>query len=61
VCLRDIEVPEKVYEQLNEIADEYESIDQNTEYEDALDWLSDNIKEQDALDWEYEIEELEVK
>jgi hypothetical protein len=59
VGLGDLEVSEKVFEQLNEIADNGVSIDgTGMEYPEAIEWLRDNIKEGDCCDLEYEIEEL---
>jgi hypothetical protein len=59
VGLGDLEVSEKVFEQLNEIADNGVSIDgTGMDYPEANEWLKDNIKERDCCDLEYEIEEL---
>lgn len=58
VGLLDVEVPEKVAEQLEQMADYgfdvYDS--EISKFPDAFDWLSDNIKERDAMDWAYEVE-----
>lgn len=59
VGLGGLEVSDKVFEQLNEIADNSGEVDgTGFEYPDAIEWLQNNIKEGDCCDLEYEIEEL---
>ena len=58
VGLGGVEVPDKVFEQLDKMA-KYEitiGLDNTDEYEEAFGWLIDNIREDDAMDWEYEVE-----
>lgn len=58
VGLSDVEVPEKVAQQLEQMADYGFSICdcEMSKYPDAFNWLSENISEEDALYWEYEVE-----
>lgn len=59
VGLGNVKVPNKVFEQLNEIADSGREVDgTGMEYPEALEWLRNNIKERDCCDLEYEIEEM---
>lgn len=58
VGLGGVEVPDKVFEQLDKMA-KYEitiGLGNTDEYEEAFGWLIDNIREDDAMDWEYEVE-----
>lgn len=58
VGLGNVEVPNKVYKQLEKMADYGLSIedDYSEEYEEAFNWLSMNIKERDCYNWSYEVE-----
>ena len=58
VGLGDVEVPEKVFEQLDKMAQYGITIGlgNSEEYEEVFGWLRDNIREDDAMDWEYEVE-----
>ena len=59
VGLGDIKVPNKVFKQLNEIAEKGREIDgMGMDYPEASEWLRDNIRERDCCDLNYEIEEL---
>ena len=60
VGLGDVEMPQEVYDQINEAAENGDeiSISGMSEYPEALQWLSDNIRERDCMDWEAEIEEM---
>ncbi len=59
VGLGDVKVSDKVFEQLNEIAENGSEIDgMDMEYPEASEWLRDNIKEADCCDIEYDITEL---
>jgi len=59
VGLGGLEVSDKVFDQLNEIADNGTEVDgTGMEYPEAIEWLHDNIKEGDCCDLECEIEEL---
>ena len=57
VELGGVEVPDKVFEQLNKMADYGFSvgIGDSDEYEKAFEWLMNNIREDDAMDWKYEV------
>jgi len=60
VGLGDVEMPQKVYDQIVEAAENGDDIDPSgsRKYADAADWLSDNIRERDCMDCEAEIEEV---
>ena len=59
VGLGNIEVSDKVFKQLNEIAEKGLEIDgMGMDYTEASEWLRDNIRERDCCDLNYEIEEL---
>lgn len=60
VGLGDVEMPQKVYDQIVEAAENGDDIDPSDprKYADAADWLSENIRERDCMDWEAEIEEV---
>lgn len=58
VGLGGVEVPDKVFEQLDKMA-KYGitvGLGNSDEYEEVFGWLIDNIREDDAMDWEYEVE-----
>jgi hypothetical protein len=58
VGLCDVEVPDNILAELEEL-ENFIHIDINdVEYEDSLEWLNSNIKEKDAIDWSYEIEDI---
>ena len=50
VGLSDVEVPDKVYDELAKAYDELEN---------ANEWLLDNIRQEDAMDWEFEIDDFQ--
>ena len=58
VGLGEVEVPDKVFEQLKKMFDIDISIGVShpQEYEDAFEWLTNNISEDDAMVWSYEVE-----
>lgn len=59
VGLGDVEMPENVYQQIEEAYENGDEIDSSCmEYQDAADWLINNIREKDCMDWSAEIEEL---
>ena len=60
VGLGDVEMPQEVYDQINEAAENGDeiSISGMSEYPEALQWLSDNIREGDCMDWVAEIEDI---
>jgi hypothetical protein len=60
VGLGDVEIPQEVYDQINEAAENGDeiSISGMSEYPEALQWLSDNIRESDCMDWVAEIEDV---
>lgn len=60
VGLCEVEMPEKVHQQLLEASENGDEIEMGgiSKYPDAYEWLSDNIREHDCMDWEAEIEEV---
>jgi hypothetical protein len=60
VGLGDVEMPQGVYDKINEAADNGDkiSISGMSEYPEALEWLSSNICEGDCMDWVAEIEDI---
>jgi hypothetical protein len=60
VGIGNIQVPENVYNELNQIAESGigEVDGMGTECTDAVEWLRDNIQERDCCDINYAIEEL---
>ena len=60
VGLGEVEMPEKVHQQLLEASENGDEIEMCgiSKYPDAYEWLSDNIRERDCMDWEAEIEEM---
>lgn len=61
VGLGDVEMPDEVYEQLTEAAEDGDTIESGgIKYTEAAEWLSNNIRERDCMDWEAEIEEAEL-
>jgi hypothetical protein len=60
VGLGDVEVPNKVYEQLYEIYANDTEVDimGMSQYPEASEWLRNNIKVEDCCDLEYSISEL---
>lgn len=58
VGLSDVEVPEEVAKQLEQMADHGFSIcdGEINKFPEAFEWCSENISEDDALYWEYEVE-----
>lgn len=60
VRLGDVEMPQKVYDQLIEATDNGDVIDPigMPKYPEAAEWLSDNIRERDCMDWECEIQDI---
>lgn len=58
VGFSDVEVPDKVYNDLIKQFDE-NAFGEVPEDSIAFEWISDNIRENDAMEWEYEIEDLE--
>lgn len=59
VGLGDVEVSDKVFEQLSEISERGIEIDgTGMDYPEANEWLKYNIKERDCCDLGYEISEL---
>lgn len=62
VRLENVEVSDKVYDELSQCYDEGREVFPNgiTDEESfAFEWLSDNIREDDAMEWRYDIEEFE--
>lgn len=58
VSLGDIEIPDKVLDEIHKSMGEFAKIELNgADYKQAEHWLLDNIKEQDCLDWSADIEE----
>lgn len=58
VGLSDVEVPEEVAKQLEQMADYGFAVEdcESGKYPEAFDWLAYNIRERDAMDWAYEVE-----
>ena len=60
VGLGDVEMPQEVYDQINEAMDNGDEIDPTgmPKYPKAAEWLSDNIREGDCMDWSAEVEDI---
>jgi hypothetical protein len=62
VRLSDLEMPQEVFDEINEAIDRGRDIDTmsgiDNDYENASDWLTDNIKEQDCMECKFEIIEI---
>lgn len=62
VRLGDLEMPQEVFDEINEAIDRGRDIDTmssiNNDYENASDWLTDNIKESDCIECKFEIIEI---
>ena len=60
VGLHDVEVSEKVYDDLNALADKgrvnCDLMNLDEQVCTGFEWLSDHIHESDACDWNYEID-----
>ena len=60
VGLSDVEVPDKVYDELAKAYDEGGYVPEgDDELENANEWLLDNIRQEDAMDWEFEIDDYQ--
>lgn len=60
VGLSDVEVPDKVYDELAKAYDEGGHVPEwDDELENANEWLIDNIRQEDAMDWEFEIDDFQ--
>lgn len=57
VGLGNVEVPDNVFEQL-ENNQEIDNINDDNQ-SDAMEWLGQHIKEEDAMDWSYDIDDIE--
>jgi hypothetical protein len=63
VRLGDLEMPQEVFDEINEAIDRGRDIDtmsgnQDDDYINASEWLTDNIKEKDCMEWKVEIIEI---
>lgn len=60
VSLTDVEIPQKVYDQLDEASNNGKGISTSSEpeYPEAAQWLSDNIREGDCMQWSAIIEDM---
>jgi hypothetical protein len=59
VGLVDVEMPEKVYDQIVDASENCDEINPSgTEYLDAAEWLSSNVREADCMDWSIEIDDI---
>jgi hypothetical protein len=63
VRLGDLEMPQEVFDEINEAIDRGRDIDtmsgnQDDDYQNASEWLTDNIKEKDCMEWKVEIIEI---
>lgn len=60
VDLYDVEVSEKVYDDLNALADKgrvnCDLMNLDEQVRTGFEWLSDHIHESDACDWNYEVD-----
>lgn len=58
VELRDVEMPQKVYDQILEAYENGDEIDplDTSKYPYAVQWMKNNISEHDCMWWEAEIE-----
>lgn len=60
VGLYDVEVSEKVYDDLNALADKgrinYNLMNLDEQICTGFEWLSDRIHESDAYDWNFEVD-----
>jgi len=62
VSLSDIDMDDKVYEQLTKASDRLETLGISpiiSRYQEATQWLADIIHEDDAYHWEAIVEEIE--
>lgn len=60
VGLSDVEVLDKVYDELAKAYDEGGDVPEwDDELENANEWLLDNIRQEDAMDWEFEIDDFQ--
>ena len=61
VGLGDIEVPDGVFEQLQEISEIGETVDPvSFDYAESAEWLRDHIHLRDCFECEWEIEDMET-
>jgi hypothetical protein len=62
VRLGDLEMPQEVFDEINEAIDKGRDIDTmlgiDNDYQNASEWLTDNIKEKDCMEWKVEIIEI---
>lgn len=60
VGLGDVDIPENVYQQLVEAANNGDDIEMEGKkrYYDAYEWLVSNIEENSCMDWACEIEDI---
>jgi len=59
VKLGNLEIPEGVYDEIQEALDKGDDIKMNIgKYPDAEDWLSTKINESDCMEWKCEIVDL---
>lgn len=59
VGLGNVKMPEKVYKQIVEAAENGNDIEgDGLKYSDAAEWLTSNVKERDCFEWKTEIDEI---
>jgi hypothetical protein len=62
VRLGDLEMPQEVFDEINQAIDRGRDIDtmsgMDDDYPNASDWLTENIKENDCMEWKAEIIEI---
>lgn len=61
VRLGDLEVPQEVFDEINQSIEESRDIDTMSgldRYPKASEWLTDNISERDCMEWKAEIVEI---
>lgn len=62
VGLGRLNMPKKVYEEIDKAMDNGHDIDMNDHrYPNAADWLADTIQERDCMDWNCEVDDLQVQ
>lgn len=62
VEIGSLDMPDNVYEQIQESQNEGENINGDRhQYVDAMEWLGDNIRERDCISIEYEVEDIETE
>lgn len=61
VGLGNVQMPEEVYRQLLDAAENFKELDVtggSRDHQEAAEWLVENIKEKDCCDWSAEVDEI---